>query len=120
MIVYRLPEAQRNYPKKQVPITTNQEITRKVKRSQVVYKTRYSRRILQGSHQRERGVENSLSNKIQPIQIPGYAIWINKCTSNIPGADQPRAIQPPEQVCYCIPRQHTDILGKQRRSQKTC
>ena len=50
MTIYKLLKTQYNYSKKQILITANQEITEMIKKSQVIYKTRYSRKILQSSH----------------------------------------------------------------------
>src|SRR5437763_1519439 len=45
--MYKLLKIQHNYSKKQIFIITNQEITETIKKNQVIYKTRYSRKILQ-------------------------------------------------------------------------
>jgi len=45
-IIYKLSETQCNYLKEQILTITNQKITEKIKKSQVIYKTRYSRKIL--------------------------------------------------------------------------
>ena len=46
IIMYKLSEAQHNYLKKQISVTINQEITEMTKRSQVIYKTRYLKKVL--------------------------------------------------------------------------
>ena len=63
-IMYRLSETQHNHSKKQISAIINQEVTEKTKKSQVIYKTRYSRRILQNSHQEKKRMKNSFLNKI--------------------------------------------------------
>ena len=62
--MYRLSETQCNYLKKQISVIINQEITEMTKRSQVIYETRYSKEILQNSHQERKKMKNSFSNKI--------------------------------------------------------
>ena len=68
--------------KKQILIIVNQEITRMTKRSQVIYKTRYLKRILQSSYQEKKEIKNSFLNKIQIIWISDYAVQTNKHISN--------------------------------------
>ena len=46
MIMYKLSEIQHNYLKKQISVIIDQEITEEIKESQVIYKTRYLKRIL--------------------------------------------------------------------------
>ena len=48
--MYKLLETQYNYSKKQIFIIIDWEITEKIKRNQVIYKTRYSKKILQNMH----------------------------------------------------------------------
>ena len=62
--MYKLSETQCNHLKKQIFTIINQEITEETKRNQVIYKTRYSRKVLQSSHQEKRKMKNSFSNKI--------------------------------------------------------
>ena len=50
MTMYRLSETQHNYSKKQISVIIDQEVTRITKKNQVIYKTRYLRRILQNSY----------------------------------------------------------------------
>ena len=50
IIMYKLSETQCNYLKKQISVTVNKKITEKTVRSQVVYKTRYLKKILQSLH----------------------------------------------------------------------
>ena len=57
--MYKLSEIQHNYSKKQIFVIINQEITRMTKKSQVIYKTRYSRKILQNSHQKKSEKQSS-------------------------------------------------------------
>ena len=52
--MYRLSETQHNYSKKQILIIIDQEITEKIERNQMIYKTRYLRKILQNSHQEKK------------------------------------------------------------------
>ena len=66
MTMYKLSKTQHNYLKKQILIIINQEITEKIKRNQVIYETKYSRKILQSSYQKKK-MKNSFSNKIQII-----------------------------------------------------
>ena len=51
MTMYRLSKTQYNNSKKQISVTVDWEITEKTKKSQVIYKTRYLKRILQSLHQ---------------------------------------------------------------------
>ena len=51
MIVYKLSETQQNNLEKQILIIIDQKITRTTKKNQVIYKTRYSRKILQDTYQ---------------------------------------------------------------------
>ena len=44
--MYKLSETQHNYLKKQISVIINQEITKKTKKSQVIYKIKYLKRIL--------------------------------------------------------------------------
>ena len=46
MTMYRLLKIQHNYLKKQILIIIDQEITEKTKKNQMIYKTKYSRKIL--------------------------------------------------------------------------
>ena len=65
--MYKLLKTQHNYSKKQISVIINQEITEKIKRSQVIYETRYLKKILQSSYQEKKKVKNSFLNKIQII-----------------------------------------------------
>ena len=56
--MYRLSETQCNYLKKQISVTVNREITEKTARNQVIYKTRYLKKILQNLHQEKRKINN--------------------------------------------------------------
>ena len=51
MTMYKLSETQHNNLKKQISVTVNWEITRKTKRSQMIYEIRYLKRVLQNSYQ---------------------------------------------------------------------
>ena len=66
MIMYKLSKTQCNYSKKQILTIINKKITRMTKKNQMIYKIRYSRKILQSSHQ-EKKMKNSFLNKIQTI-----------------------------------------------------
>ena len=70
-------------------------------------------------HQRRRRVKDSLSNKIQTVWVSDYAVWANKCTSNISRINQSCVVWSSEWVCYSVSRQHIDIFWKQERSWKT-
>ena len=48
--MYRLSETQHNYSKKQISAIINWKITEKTKKNQVIYKIRYSKKVLQNSH----------------------------------------------------------------------
>ena len=50
MTIYTLSETQHNHLKEQILITVNKKVTRIIERSQVIYKTRYLKRILQSLH----------------------------------------------------------------------
>ena len=52
--MYKLSETQHNYSKKQISAIINQRITKKTKKSQVIYKIKYSRKILQNLHQEKK------------------------------------------------------------------
>ena len=62
--MYKLLKTQYNYLKKQILTIINQEITEKIKRSQVIYKIKYLKRILQSSYQEKKRMKNSFLNKI--------------------------------------------------------
>ena len=72
--MYKLSETQHNQLKKQILTIINQEATKKTKKSQMIYKTRYSRKILQSLHQERKRMKDSFLNKIQIIQISDYVI----------------------------------------------
>ena len=88
MIMYRLSKTQCNHLKKQISVTVDQKITSKTKRSQMIYETRYLKRILQSLHQERKKMTNSFSNKIQIVQISSYAVQINKCVSDVSETNQ--------------------------------
>ena len=46
MIVYKLSETQQNNSEKQIFIIINQEIVEAIQKNQMIYETRYLRRIL--------------------------------------------------------------------------
>ena len=48
--IYKLSETQCNYLKKQISVTVDWEITEKIKKNQVIYETRYLKKILQDLH----------------------------------------------------------------------
>ena len=106
--------------KKQILVIINQEITRMTKRSQVIYETRYSRRILQSMYQERKEMKNDLSNKIWTLWVSDYVIWIDKHISNILRANQSCVVWSSRQVCYSISRWYTDILWQWEESWKTC
>ena len=64
MIMYRLLKTQCNYLKEQISVTVNQEITEKIKRNQIIYETRYLKKVLQSLHQEKREMKDSFLNKI--------------------------------------------------------
>ena len=45
--MYKLQKTQQNYLKKQILIIINQEVTRTIQESQVIYKIEYLKKILQ-------------------------------------------------------------------------
>ena len=111
----------KNYIRKTINILIIiRKITEKTKRSQVIYKTRYLKRILQSSHQKRRRMKDGFSNKIWIIWISDYAVWTDKHASNLPEIDQSCAIWSSEWVCYCIFRWHFDIFKNRRKTWKTC
>ena len=52
--MYKLSKIQYNYLKKQIFIIINKEITEMIKKSQVIYKIRYLKKILQNLHQEKK------------------------------------------------------------------
>ena len=44
--MYKLLKTQHNYLKEQISVTVDWEITEMIKKSQVIYETRYSKKIL--------------------------------------------------------------------------
>ena len=62
--------------------------------------------------QGRRRIQNGILNVLQPIQIPGHAIWSNKRTSYIPVIYWwlPTAIHC--QHCSMVPRRHTHLFDK--------
>ena len=62
--MHRLSKTQHNYLKKQILVIIDQKITEKTKKSQVIYKTRYLKRVLQNLHQEKKKMKDSFSNKI--------------------------------------------------------
>ena len=120
MIMYKLLKTQHNYSEKLISVIVDWEITEKIKRSQVVYETRYLKRILQSLHQEKRKMKDNFSNKIWIIWVSNYVIQTNKHINNISRTNQSCVVQSSEQVCYHILKWHTDILQEQKKSQKTC
>ena len=52
IIVYKLSKIQQNHLKKQILTIIDWKVARVTQKSQVIYKTRHSRRILQDTHQK--------------------------------------------------------------------
>ena len=102
--MYKLSETQHNHSKKQIPAIINWEVTEKTKRNQVIYKTRYLKRILQSSHQEKKRMKDSFLNKIWTIWISSYVVWANKHISNVSRVNQSCVVQSSEWVCYHILR----------------
>ena len=46
IIMYKLSKTQHNYLKKQILVIIDQEITKMIKKNQIIYKIEYSRKIL--------------------------------------------------------------------------
>ena len=83
MTMYRLLKTQCNYLKKQILIIVDWEITEKIKKNQVIYETRYQRKILQNLHQEKKEMKNSFLNKIWTVWISDYIVETNEHISNI-------------------------------------
>ena len=67
--MYKLLKTQHNYSKKQILIIINQEITETIKKSQVIYKTRYSRKILQNLHQEKKNKKQLFEQNMNYMNI---------------------------------------------------
>ena len=52
--MYKLLKTQHNYLKKQISAIINWEITKKIKRNQVIYEIKYLKRVLQSLHQEKK------------------------------------------------------------------
>ena len=57
-------KTQQDNSEKQILVIINWEIAEMIQKNQVIYKTRYLRKILQSTHQKKQEMKDSFQNKI--------------------------------------------------------
>ncbi len=72
--MYQLQTTQQDNQTRQLSLTVNQRVSRSVRQSQVIHKSKLERSLLLSTNEERQEMKNDVLNKIQTLQIHCYAV----------------------------------------------
>ena len=108
--MHRLQGTEQSHDQEKIPFTTNRRFIQPTSRSTDILKDRFMLGLPPTEEQARIHREDSVSEQIWPLRIPGNAIWSNKFTSSIHGSHEPNIHEATRQVCNRLHRQHSNLL----------
>src|SRR5215216_5176195 len=86
--MHRLQEVKRHYDQESIPVTKHHGITTSINACKNIHSLRPTRSVQPHQDERRRGMENSFSNEIRTLRVPGNAIRTYECTSDMSSTHQ--------------------------------